>query len=192
MQFTRNLYEEGKVCLSILGTWVGDQSETWNAARSSLLQAFVSIQGLVLVKEPWFCEPAFDKLRGTEEGTINRRACLPWFFFLQLTCFDYSRLYNEKAFVLSRGFVRRSLEIPLGGLEKEIEWLYYTNGGLQKVLRDSRRLIEVSKAQPDVSPEDADLAVPRLTEGGIITLERTLQKLQALYDKRQSSQPPPP
>lgn len=47
-----NLYEEGKVCLSILGTWSGDKNETWNAARSSLLQAFVSIQGLVLVKEP--------------------------------------------------------------------------------------------------------------------------------------------
>lgn len=67
-----NLYEEGKVCLSILGTWVGDQSESWSAARSSLLQAFVSIQGLVLVKEPWFCEPAYDKLRGTQEGIVNR------------------------------------------------------------------------------------------------------------------------
>lgn len=87
-----NLYEEGKVCLSILGTWSGDKDEVWSAARSSLLQAFVSIQGLVLVKEPyaciffltlpsahllvhrWFCEPAFDKLRGTEEGTVNRSA----------------------------------------------------------------------------------------------------------------------
>ena len=48
----RNLYEEGKVCLSILGTWAGDRTESWNPARSSLLQAFVSIQGLVLVKEP--------------------------------------------------------------------------------------------------------------------------------------------
>lgn len=48
----RNLYEEGKVCLSILGTWAGDRNETWSAARSSLLQALVSIQGLVLVKEP--------------------------------------------------------------------------------------------------------------------------------------------
>lgn len=47
-----NLYEEGKVCLSILGTWSGDRNEIWSAARSSLLQAFVSIQGLVLVKEP--------------------------------------------------------------------------------------------------------------------------------------------
>ena len=48
-----NLYEEGKVCLSILGTWTGDKNEIWSATRSSLLQAFVSIQGLVLVKEPW-------------------------------------------------------------------------------------------------------------------------------------------
>lgn len=69
-----NLYEEGKVCLSILGTWAGDKNEMWSAARSSLLQAFVSIQGLVLVKEPWFCEPAYEKLRGTEEGIVNRRA----------------------------------------------------------------------------------------------------------------------
>jgi ubiquitin-conjugating enzyme E2 O len=67
-----NLYEEGKVCLSILGTWSGDKNEIWSAARSSLLQAFVSIQGLVLVKEPWFCEPAYEKLRGTQEGIVNR------------------------------------------------------------------------------------------------------------------------
>lgn len=49
----RNLYEEGKVCLSILGTWAGDRNESWSPARSSLLQALVSIQGLVLVKEPY-------------------------------------------------------------------------------------------------------------------------------------------
>lgn len=48
----RNLYEDGKVCLSILGTWSGEKSETWQPSRSSLLQALVSIQGLVLVKEP--------------------------------------------------------------------------------------------------------------------------------------------
>lgn len=47
-----NLYEDGKVCLSILGTWAGDKSESWSPSRSSLMQALVSIQGLVLVKEP--------------------------------------------------------------------------------------------------------------------------------------------
>jgi len=159
-----NLYEEGKVCLSILGTWSGDRTETWNASRSSLLQAFVSIQGLVLVKEPWFCEPAYEKLRGTEEGMVN------------------SRLYSEKAYVLSRGFVRRALEIPLGGLQLEMNWLYYTKGRLAKVLNDARQLITKSKNEP-AGDVDQDLAVPRLTAGGIITLERTLGKLQLLLDQ---------
>ncbi|KAG1749838.1 uncharacterized protein EDB91DRAFT_1109926 [Suillus paluster] len=160
-----NLYEEGKVCLSILGTWSGDRTETWSAARSSLLQALVSIQGLVLVKEPWFCEPAYEKLRGTEEGTVN------------------SRLYSEKAYVLSRGFVRRALEIPLGGLEAEINWLYNTHGRLAKVLHESRALIQKSQSEPENTEADQNLAVPRLTAGGIIMLERTLTKLQTLLDQ---------
>ncbi|KAF8222140.1 hypothetical protein L208DRAFT_1426440 [Tricholoma matsutake] len=160
---------EGKVCLSILGTWAGDRNETWGAARSSLLQAFVSIQGLVLVKEPWFCEPAYDKLRGTEEGIVN------------------SRLYNEKAYVLSRGFVRRALEMPLGGLESEIKWLYYEHRHLEKVLRDAKMLIEKSKATTNVTEADEELAVPRLTAGGILTLERILGKLQLLSNSDYSS-----
>ncbi|KAF8167745.1 hypothetical protein B0H34DRAFT_740587 [Crassisporium funariophilum] len=159
-----NLYEEGKVCLSILGTWSGDKNEIWSSGRSSLLQAFVSIQGLVLVKEPWFCEPAYDKLRGTAEGTVN------------------SRLYSEKAYVLSRGFVRRALEIPLGGLESEITHLYRNKKRLQKVVQDAQTLIWKSKNTPEVTVEDQDVAVPRLTAGGIIALERTLNKLIGFLD----------
>ncbi|KAJ7275196.1 hypothetical protein B0H12DRAFT_1227721 [Mycena haematopus] len=163
-----NLYEEGKVCLSILGTWAGDKNEIWNSARSSLLQAFVSIQGLVLVKEPWFCEPAYEKLRGTEEGIVN------------------SRLYNEKAYVLSRGFVRRALELPPGGLETEIEWLYHRSGRLDKVINDAQKLIEKSKntaADGFDSEEDRELAVPRLSAGGILTLNRTLVRLISLRSR---------
>ncbi|KAG1866145.1 hypothetical protein F4604DRAFT_2024687 [Suillus subluteus] len=130
-----NLYEEGKVCLSILGTWSGDRTETWSTARSSLLQASVSIQGLVLVKEPWFCEPAYEKLRGTEEGMVN----------------------SEKAYVLSRGFVRCALEIPVGGLEAEIDWLYNTQGRLTRVLDDSRALIQKSQSGPENADTDQNL-----------------------------------
>lgn len=130
----------------------------------------------------WFCEPAYDKLRGTEEGIIN------------------SRLYNEKAYVLSRGFVRRALEIPLGSLESEISWLYHRHGRLAKVLCDARGLVEKSRGESSSSHQeppstavaavgdqpggggdrDREPAVPRLTAGGIITLERTLAKLEAL------------
>lgn len=169
-----NLYEEGKVCLSLLGTWQGDRNESWSPARSSLLQAFVSIQGLILVKEPWYCEPGYEKLRGTEEGTTS------------------SRLYSEKAYVLSRGFVRRALEIPLGGFEEDVKSFYYSHGRLHKVLEDSRALIQKSQQDPNASQEHlekdgtVDVAVPRLTTGGIIMLERTLNKLQAFLDAHES------
>lgn len=95
-----------------------------------------------------------------------------------------SRLYSEKAYVLSRGFVRRALEIPLGGLQLEIDWLYHTKGRLAKVLDDARKLVEKSK-EPTGDP-DQDLAVPRLTAGGIITLERTLGKLQILLERNEA------
>lgn len=98
-----------------------------------------------------------------------------------------SRLYNEKAFVLSRGFVRRALELPLGSLEAELTWFYYTNGKLKKVLDDAHALIEKSQKNEEGTDADRELAVPRLTGGGIITLERTLAKLQALLDAHSGS-----
>lgn len=53
-----NLYEEGKICLSLLGTWPGDEkNEGWSANQSSMLQIIVSLMGLVLVKEPYYSEP---------------------------------------------------------------------------------------------------------------------------------------
>lgn len=97
----------------------------------------------------------------------------------------HSRLYNEKAYVLSRGFVRRALELPPGGLEVEIEWLYHHSGRLDKVVNDAQKLIEKSKgvAETADSSEDRELAVPRLSAGGIITLDRTLTKLISLRSR---------
>ncbi len=38
-RFNPNLYADGKVCLSLLGTWHGgDASEKWDPLRSNLLQ----------------------------------------------------------------------------------------------------------------------------------------------------------
>lgn len=50
-----NLYEDGKVCLSLLGTWSGDESdEEWVTGKSTVLQIIVSLLGLVLVQEPYY------------------------------------------------------------------------------------------------------------------------------------------
>ena len=50
-----NLYEDGKICLSLLGTWDADErNEEWSSRRSTVLQILVSLMGLVLVKEPYY------------------------------------------------------------------------------------------------------------------------------------------
>ena len=57
-----NLYEEGTVCLSVLGTWPeGEKTEAWNPERSSVLQVVVSLLGLVLVAEPFYSELPSDR-----------------------------------------------------------------------------------------------------------------------------------
>ena len=129
----------------------------------------------------YFCEPAYEKFRGSNEGALN------------------SRLYNEKAYVLSRGFILRALENPPSSLEDEIRGFYLSSpsperveaedvmdqdqergegssqghgGGqrrLEKVLKNSEELISLSYAlqqqlQPQTVPfgqvQPADLAGP--------------------------------
>ncbi|XP_076635753.1 (E3-independent) E2 ubiquitin-conjugating enzyme UBE2O [Colletes latitarsis] len=67
-----NLYEDGKVCVSLLGTWSGRGTEVWTSS-STLLQVIVSIQGLILVPEPYFNEAGFEKQKGSQQGRENSR-----------------------------------------------------------------------------------------------------------------------
>eukprot|EP01026_Neomeris_dumetosa_P045120 TRINITY_DN3821_c0_g1_i2.p1 TRINITY_DN3821_c0_g1~~TRINITY_DN3821_c0_g1_i2.p1 ORF type:complete len:595 (-),score=63.73 TRINITY_DN3821_c0_g1_i2:461-2245(-) len=57
VRFNPNLYNCGKVCLSLLGTWSGRQGEQWDSNSSSVLQVLISIQSLILVPDPYFNEP---------------------------------------------------------------------------------------------------------------------------------------
>ncbi|CAN6870270.1 unnamed protein product [Brassica oleracea] len=66
-----NLYEEGKVCLSLLNTWTGRGNEVWDPKSSSILQVLVSLQGLVLNSKPYFNEAGYDRQIGTAEGEKN-------------------------------------------------------------------------------------------------------------------------
>ncbi|KAJ6402991.1 hypothetical protein OIU84_014995 [Salix udensis] len=77
-----NLYEEGKVCLSLLNTWTGRGNEVWHSS-SSILQVLVSLQGLVLNSRPYFNEAGYDKQIRTAEGEKN------------------SLSYNENTFLLN-------------------------------------------------------------------------------------------
>uniref|UniRef100_A0A2A4K910 UBC core domain-containing protein n=1 Tax=Heliothis virescens TaxID=7102 RepID=A0A2A4K910_HELVI len=86
VRFNPNLYNDGKVCLSVLNTWHGRPEEKWNAHTSSFLQVLVSIQSLILVPEPYFNEPGYERSRGTRVGSSASleynsniyQACVRW------------------------------------------------------------------------------------------------------------------
>ncbi|KAL8130186.1 hypothetical protein V2J09_019341 [Rumex salicifolius] len=68
-----NLYNSGRVCLSLLNTWSGNKSEKWDRNQSTILQAIsysqfsqvlLSIQALVLNEKPYFNEPGYSNSRG--------------------------------------------------------------------------------------------------------------------------------
>jgi ubiquitin-protein ligase len=94
-----NLYANGKVCLSLLGTWGGEgASEEWGGHSSTLLQVVVSLQAMVVNKpKPYFNEPGAEALRGSPEG-------------------DRSALeYNESAWSLAVQSARAVLCKPCSG-----------------------------------------------------------------------------
>ena len=67
-RFNPNLYAEGKVCLSLLGTWRAEEGESWIPNKSTIIQVLVSIQALILIDEPFYNEPGFEQSMNTPTG----------------------------------------------------------------------------------------------------------------------------
>jgi len=57
-RFNPNIYAQGKVCLSILGTWRGERGEEWSSAQG-LESILISIQSL-MSSNPYENEPGFE------------------------------------------------------------------------------------------------------------------------------------
>lgn len=57
-RFNPNIYNEGKVCLSILGTWRGNPGEEWSSAQG-LESVLLSIQSL-MSSNPYENEPGYE------------------------------------------------------------------------------------------------------------------------------------
>ncbi|XP_078135799.1 ubiquitin-conjugating enzyme E2O isoform X1 [Sander vitreus] len=104
-----NLYDNGKVCVSLLGTWIGKGTERWTS-KSSLLQVLISIQGLILVNEPYYNEAGFDSDRGLQEGYEN------------------SRCYNEMALIKMVQSMTQLLQHPVEVFKQEIQEHFVSNG----------------------------------------------------------------
>jgi len=96
-----------------------------------------------------------------------------------------SRLYSEKAYVLSRGFVKQALASPPEGLQDEIRRYYYTTGHLKDVVDHAKALMEKEADMQNGSEGsarwDSDV-IGSLTAGAKLSLKvshRSTPKSQA-------------
>ncbi|XP_073814917.1 (E3-independent) E2 ubiquitin-conjugating enzyme UBE2O [Musca autumnalis] len=119
-----NLYEDGKVCVSLLGTWTGNDSEMWGP-KSTLLQVIVSIQGLILVPEPYYNEAGYDKQKDTQQGREN------------------SRMYNEMVMIKMVQATTKLIQNPPEIFRNEVLTHYKRNG--MKMYERIRGWMELSK-----------------------------------------------
>lgn len=68
IRFNPNLYNCGKVCLSLLGTWKGGhKGEDWNN-DSTLQQLFISAQAQILIDQPLYNEPGHESSQNSTSG----------------------------------------------------------------------------------------------------------------------------
>ncbi|GAB7358896.1 hypothetical protein MBLNU230_g4117t1 [Neophaeotheca triangularis] len=171
-----NLYEDGKICLSLLGTWDGDKDQMWNPAKSTILQVLVSLLGLVLVREPYFNEAGHEQFLGSPN---YGRA---------------SAFYSEQALIRSCGLLlatmeRRSADTGdwggFEGVEDVVEHLYVAENGsklLDKVVEGADALVEMSEREGGESTGGVDVGskaeTARISKGACIKLKPVIARLR--------------
>ncbi|EOA40040.1 hypothetical protein CARUB_v10008732mg [Capsella rubella] len=107
LRINPNLYNCGKVCLSLLGTWSGSSRELWLPKESTMLQLLVSIQALILNQKPYFNEPGYERSKGTPSGE------------------SHSTVYSENVFVLSLKTMVYSMKKPPKHFEEFVRCHYF-------------------------------------------------------------------
>ena len=126
VRFNPNLYNCGKVCLSLLGTWRGNASENWDPKVSTLLQVLVSIQSIIMTEDVYFNEPGFENQQGTEEGEKKNEA---YANIVRLCNIKFAMIDNMKnppkgfQSVIKRHFYLKKDEI----LEQVQKWVKYAS-----------------------------------------------------------------
>ncbi|CAD8122682.1 unnamed protein product [Paramecium sonneborni] len=122
VRFNPNLYNCGKVCLSLLGTW----GDNWIANFSTILQILVSVQSMVMSEYVMFNEPGWESQMGTPNGEqANRGYCN----FIKIQNIRYAMI--EQLQKPPRGFeevIKKSFYLRKDLIKKEIElWIEQAN-----------------------------------------------------------------
>ena len=141
IQFNPHLHKDGKVCLSLLGTWLGPG---WVTGESTLLQVLISLQSMILIDDPLslgplFSEMGFGRRMNNEYNALVRKWTLEYAMQPFLTCGDKSQVpYPEFAEAMEAHFRIKRDRI----LEQVASWkaadpsLQKTVSEVSKVLSD--------------------------------------------------------
>lgn len=163
LRLNPNLYESGKICLSLLNTWTGTGTEVWNPESSSILQVLLSLQALVLNEKPYFNEAGYDNQVGKAEGEKN------------------SISYNENAFLVTWKSMLYLLRKPPKHFEPLVE---------QHIKLHSHAILSACKAYMDGAPiaKDGQLEeqeTPKGSSDGFkIMLAKLLPKLVEAFSNK--------
>ncbi|KMT13061.1 hypothetical protein BVRB_4g086990 [Beta vulgaris subsp. vulgaris] len=109
LRINPNLYNSGKVCLSLLGTWSGSREENWRPGKSNMLQVLLSIQGLILNAEPYYNEPGYERHNNRRHGKHQ------------------SKNYSENALLLSLKTMLYTMRNPPKCFEDLVFGHFYTH-----------------------------------------------------------------
>jgi len=121
VRFNPNLYNCGKVCLSLLGTWSGSATEMWQPSKSTFLQVVVSIQSLVMGEpQPFYNEPGYANAKGTKQYASESDAYtkniqvqnLRWAVIDAAKCppAGFEEVVNEHLFLQREAIVKQAKE----------------------------------------------------------------------------------
>jgi len=174
-QFNPNLYPDGAICLSLLGTWHGEGVEVWDPTSSSLLQVLLSIQGLILgTEEPYYLEAGFEKRKGSSIGDVH------------------SLRYNPKAILGAFRHTLRSYRIVTDPTQilvapslTEIV-VQHLKHSIPATIERIEGFLQHVEAHPDPSPEDVRrfFYVPMETsEGFVLELKRLLGQFKKIISQ---------
>jgi len=132
VELNSNLYSDGKVCLSLLGTSpsAGAEEARWNPETSSLVQVLISIQAIILIPQPLSNHPGLEDLKGTPE--FERRSAA-FNEALWLATVRYAMLAPLRAPPAGfEGFVATHFRLKRDTLRRQcLQWLREASADLQ-------------------------------------------------------------
>ncbi|KAL8946670.1 MAG: hypothetical protein Q9222_006966 [Ikaeria aurantiellina] len=88
--FNPNLYDYGKVCLSLINTWPGGPESKWQPGNSTITSVLVSIQSMIFWEWPWENEPGREDAHN--RGGVFAQKCVEYNQKIRAATLKYANL----------------------------------------------------------------------------------------------------